>query len=116
MKNTSIKKRIQRHRRVRATISGTKERPRLVVARSNRHISVQVIDDKTHHTLAHAHDMEITAKGKKPIEKAHEVGALVAKKAKEKGIEAVVFDRAGYKYHGRVKAVAEGARGGGLVF
>jgi len=108
-------KRLRRHRRVRGKVFGTKERPRLCVFRSNKHIYCQIIDDEEGKTLVSANDIKITKKMTK-VEKAREVGRLIAKKAKEKGIEKVVFDRGGYKYHGRVKALAEGAREGGLVF
>ena len=105
-----------RHQRVRKHISGTPERPRLVVTRSNRHMVAQVVDDTIGHTLAAASTMELAGQeveGAK-IGAAHQVGLLVAERAKAKGIEQVVFDRGGNKYHGRVAAVAEGAREGGL--
>jgi large subunit ribosomal protein L18 len=115
-------KRERRHRRVRAKIFGTKNRPRLCVFRSNKHIYAQLVDDEAGHVLISASDLEL--KHKKAVKKnmtrkvalAYEVGKLIAKKAKEKGIEKVVFDRGGYKYHGRVKAIAEGAREEGLKF
>jgi len=115
-------KRERRHRRVRAKIKGTKDRPRLCVFRSNKHIYAQLIDDEKGHTLVSVSDMDLPKKIKLPKEMtrkvgiAYEVGKLIAKLAKEKGIEKAVFDRAGYKYHGRVKALAEGAREGGLEF
>ena len=96
-----------RHQRVRKHISGTPERPRLVVTRSNRHMVAQVVDDTIGHTLCAASTLEEAAKG---VE-GHKV---IAERAKALGIEAVVFDRGGNKYHGRVAAVAEGAREGGL--
>jgi len=103
-----------RHRRIRAKISGSSERPRLVVFRSLKHNFAQLVDDATKVTLASASDLKIK-KGTKS-EKAKLVGEELAKKAKEKKIEACVFDRNGYKYHGRVKALADGAREGGLKF
>lgn len=110
--------RARRHFRVRKTLRGTPEAPRLVVHRSSRHMHVQVIDDLAGHTLAAASSMEADVRaleGDKKA-KASKVGALIAARAKEAGIEAVVFDRAGYKYHGRVEALADAAREGGLKF
>jgi len=133
-------KKIRRHKRVRAKISGTAEKPRLCVFRSLKHIYAQIIDDEKGRTLVAASDQElkelklktkkeklkmatknlkdekekIIRKGKKAI--AYEVGKLIAKKALEKKIEKVVFDRGGYKYHGRVKELAEAAREAGLKF
>ncbi len=112
-------KRKRRHKRVRSRVKGTPERPRLCVFRSHKHIYAQIIDDTRAHTLLSASDLELKnskSGGSGKIEKAFEVGKLIAKKAKEKGISKVVFDRAGYKFHGRVKALAEGAREGGLEF
>ena len=105
-----------RHQRVRKHISGTPERPRLVVTRSNRHMVAQVVDDTIGHTLCAAYTLEEAAKGVEghKVGAAHKVGELIAERAKALGIEAVVFDRGGNKYHGRVAAVAEGAREGGL--
>jgi large subunit ribosomal protein L18 len=112
--------RARRHRRVRAQITGTPERPRLNVFRSLAHIYAQVIDDSTGNTLASASTIDAELReqmaGKKKAEQAKLVGQAVAARAKEKGLKAVVFDRGGYRYHGRVKAVAEGAREGGLEF
>lgn len=107
----------RRHLRVRKQVSGTAERPRLVVNRSSRHMFVQVIDDKAGVTLASASTMEaeLRAAESDKSEKAKRVGELVAERAKAAGIEAVVFDRGGNKYHGRVAAVADGAREGGLA-
>ncbi|ALB04466.1 MULTISPECIES: 50S ribosomal protein L18 [Kocuria] len=107
----------RRHLRVRKHVSGTAERPRLVVNRSSRHMFVQVIDDKAGVTLASASTMEaeLRAAESDKSEKAKRVGELVAERAKAAGIEAVVFDRGGNKYHGRVAAVADGAREGGLA-
>lgn len=119
MPKLSTNPRVHRHRRVRSRVSGTARRPRLAVARSLKHISAQLIDDVTGCTLLAASDHELTAatrKGKPPVAVAKLVGELVAKKAKAKGIAAVVFDRGGYAYHGRVSALAEGARAGGLTF
>jgi len=109
--------RARRHRRVRGKLAGTAERPRLVVFRSNRGISAQLVDDLEGRTLAAASWLQLkkSFKGNK-TEQASEVGKLLAANAKKGGIESVVFDRAGYLYHGRVKALAEGAREGGLTF
>lgn len=105
----------RRHQRVRKNVNGTAQRPRMVVTRSNRHMLVQVVNDEIGHTLVSASTMEkgFDGKGTK-VELARRVGELIAERAKEAGITAVVFDRAGNKYHGRVAAVAEGAREGGL--
>jgi large subunit ribosomal protein L18 len=117
MKLIKRERREKRKKRIRAKIFGTKERPRLSVFRSNKHIYCQLIDDEKGHTLTSASDRELKSlKVKNRVEIAFEVGKLIAKKAKKLGIEKVVFDRAGYKYHGRVKALAEGAREGGLKF
>jgi large subunit ribosomal protein L18 len=109
--------RARRHRRVRKRISGTAERPRLVVFRSNRGISAQLVDDDRGHTLASASSIGLpkSFKGTK-TEQASAVGKRLAASAKKAGIERCVFDRAGYLYHGRVKALAEAAREGGLRF
>jgi large subunit ribosomal protein L18 len=107
----------RRHRRVRNKVFGTAERPRLVVSRSNKGIAAQLVDDLDGRTLAAATWIQLkkSFKGKK-TEQAAEVGKLLAANAKKAGIETVVFDRAGYLYHGRVKALADGAREGGLKF
>jgi large subunit ribosomal protein L18 len=112
----------RRHRSLRKRMTGTAERPRLVVYRSARHIYAQIVDDLSNQTLATASDLipkkDVPAdapKGKKR-DRAKQVGALVAKKCLEKGISQVVFDRAGYRYHGRVSSVAAGAREAGLKF
>ena len=107
----------RRHRRVRGKVQGTAERPRLVVSRSNRGIVAQLVDDTAGRTLASATWLQLRGsfKGNK-TEQAAEVGKLLAKNAKAAGIDACVFDRAGYLYHGRVKALADGAREGGLEF
>ena len=110
-------KKYRRHKRIRSRVFGTKERPRLCVFRSNKHIYAQLIDDEKGHTLVSTSDLELkNVKKLKKREKAFEVGKLIAEKAKKKNIKKVVFDRGGYKYHGRVKALAEGAREGGLIF
>ncbi|MEX0683339.1 MAG: 50S ribosomal protein L18 [Dehalococcoidia bacterium] len=111
--------RLRRHARVRERISGTPERPRLDVFRSVNHIYAQIIDDSIGHTLVAASDIEkdLSKNGnKKKTEVATVVGEALAKRAKEKGIKAVIFDRGGFRYHGRVKALAEAARKGGLTF
>ncbi len=105
--------RIRRHARVRATIKGTAERPRLAVFRSNRFVSAQLIDDVAGKTLAASHGREF--KGPQSVQ-AKEVGSAMAKKAKALGIAAAVFDRGGYRYGGQVKALADAAREGGLAF
>lgn len=118
MSNLKLEKRIRRHRRVRGKINGTATRPRLSIFRSNRHIWAQLIDDTAGLTVASASDWELKKKkaaGKRKVG-AESVGELVASRALEKKIDRAVFDRGGYKYHGIVKAVAEGARKGGLHF
>src|SRR6185295_2736200 len=105
-------KREVRHLRVRNKVTGTPERPRLVVFRSLKHIYAQIVDDTQMRTMMTVSDLNIE-KGKK-AERAAEVGKLIAEKAKAAGVTRVVFDRAGYRYHGRIKAVADGARKGGL--
>jgi large subunit ribosomal protein L18 len=109
--------RARRHKRVRRKVFGTAERPRLVVFRSNRGIGAQLVDDEVGRTLASADHLHLkkSFKGTKTAQAA-EVGKLLAASAQKAGIETVVFDRAGYLYHGRVKALAEGAREGGLRF
>lgn len=106
----------RRHRRVRRKISGTAERPRLVVFRSNRGIFAQLVDDEAGRTLAAASWKTIPPVQGTKTEQAREVGRALAAVARERGIERCVFDRGGYLYHGRVKALAEGAREGGLQF
>ena len=110
--------RLRRHRRVRKKVRGTAERPRLAVFRSNKHIVAQVIDDTAGRTLASASTMEAELRGATGDKsaKAKQVGGLVAERAKAVGVEQVVFDRAGNKYHGRIAALADGAREGGLTF
>jgi large subunit ribosomal protein L18 len=107
-------KRVRRHLRVRKAVQGTAARPRLVVFRSLKHITAQLVDDDAARTLATVTSTKV-GEGKKS-EKSLEVGKQIAVVAKEKGITKVVFDRGGYQYHGRVKAVADGARSGGLEF
>ena len=109
--------RIKRHNRVRGKISGTAERPRLCVFRSENHIYAQIIDDVAGNTLVSASTVEKSFEGKgSNIEAAKKIGTTVAERALQKGIEEVVFDRGGYIYHGRVLELAEGAREGGLKF
>jgi large subunit ribosomal protein L18 len=119
-RKTARAARIRRHARVRHDVAGTPERPRLAVYRSLTHIYAQVIDDSAGHTLAAASDLDAEVRksvtGKKKSEVAVLVGEAIAKKAKDKGIQSVVFDRGGFKYHGRVKALADAARKGGLSF
>ncbi|MCL5411983.1 MAG: 50S ribosomal protein L18 [Patescibacteria group bacterium] len=117
----NINDRDKRHLKIRAKISGNQDRPRLYVFRSSAHIYGALVDDLKGHTLVAASDLEIKKGKKKETQKtktelAKEVGLLLAKRANEKKIDTVVFDRAGYLYHGRVKALAEGARTGGLKF
>jgi large subunit ribosomal protein L18 len=112
--NAKLEKRTRRHTKIRSTISGTSEKPRLSVYKSNKHISVQLIDDERAVTIAAAHSREV--KGKTMMEKSALVGASIAEKAKAKKIVNVVFDRGGFIYTGNVKAVADGARKGGLKF
>ncbi len=114
MMNIKEQKRIRRHKRIRAKISGTQERPRLSVFKSNKYIHAQIINDKDAVTLVAISDRNI--KGKTKIEKAKGAGMEIAKMAKLKKIEKVVFDRGGFIFTGRVKAFAEGARKEGLVF
>ena len=107
----------RRHFRVRKRVTGTPARPRLVVTRSSRHITAQVVDDLAGHTLASASTLEVELRsGGDKSERARKVGALVAERAKAKGVEAVVFDRGGNAYHGRIAALADGARESGLTF
>ena len=113
---TSPQRRLKRRRRVRAKVRGTAERPRIAVFRSNRGIFAQLIDDDAGRTLAAVNWTEADLRGLKPMEQATRVGGLLAERAKAAGIETAVFDRGGYRYHGRVQALAEGAREGGLTF
>ncbi len=114
MNSSSLEKLIRRHKRVRAKVRGTQERPRLAVFRSLKHIQVQLIDDASGKTLAVASDLGIK-KGVKQ-KRAFAVGSAIAKQGLALGIKKAVFDRGGYRYHGRVKALAEAARAGGLEF
>jgi large subunit ribosomal protein L18 len=109
-------KRLKRRRRVRAKVHGTAERPRISVFRSNRGIFAQLIDDDAGRTLAAVTWTEPELRSLKRMEQASKAGAVLAERAKAAGVEAAVFDRGGYQYHGRVKALAEGAREGGLNF
>ena len=113
---TKGQSRMRRRRRVRAKVRGTAERPRLSVFRSNRGIQAQVIDDVAGHTLAAVNWTEGNLKSLKSMDQAKRAGELLAERAKAAGVEAVVFDRGGYRYHGRVKALADGAREAGLRF
>jgi large subunit ribosomal protein L18 len=119
-KMSSREARERRHRRVRAKLSGTAERPRLAVFRSLEHVYAQIIDDIAGNTLVAASTLDAEVKdkigGKTKSEEATIVGQVVAERAKAKGIGAVIFDRGGFQYHGRVKALADGARAGGLQF
>jgi large subunit ribosomal protein L18 len=112
---TKIERRIKIKYRVRNKLSGTSERPRMTVFRSNKQIYVQIVDDSIGKTLVAASSLGLTEKIAKK-EQASKVGEIIAKKAQEKGIASVVFDRNGYLYHGRIKEVADAARNGGLKF
>ena len=116
MKITTEQKRKRRHRRVRGKVHGSAARPRLCVFRSSKGIYAQVIDDDRGVTLASASTLHLGGDAGTKSERAAEVGKLVAQRAREAGIAAVIFDRGGYLYHGRVKALADGAREGGLEF
>ena len=115
---TAADNRYRRHLRVRKKVEGTALRPRLVVFRSSKHIYAQLVDDQRNVTIAGAADTSegVQVEGKGKVARSFALGRLIAAKAKEKGIAKVVFDRGGYQYHGRVKAVADGARKGGLEF
>ena len=108
--------RLRVHKRIRSRVSGTADRPRLAVFRSVKHIYAQVIDDTKGHTVVAAGSTEKDSKNGGNVAGAKEIGKLIAERAKDKGIKAVVFDRGGYQYHGRVKALAEAAREAGLEF
>lgn len=119
MKSSILEKRknlARRAHRTRVRVRGTSARPRLCVFRSLRHISAQIINDEIGRTLCASSDLKVEAKGLKPVAIASAVGRDLADKAKAAGISTVVFDRGGYRYHGRVKAVADAAREGGLEF
>jgi len=113
---TKRERRLRRRRRVRARVSGTAARPRLSVYRSNRGVFAQLIDDGKGHTVAAVNWTEPELRKLSAAEQAKRAGELLAERAKAAGVETCVFDRGGYQYHGRVKALAEGAREGGLVF
>jgi large subunit ribosomal protein L18 len=113
---TKPAKRLKRRRRVRAKVRGTAQRPRMSIFRSNRGMFVQLVDDTTGRTLVAVSWTEPDFRSLGSMEQAKALGEAVAKRAKEAGIESAVFDRGGYQYHGRVAALAEGAREGGLVF
>lgn len=115
MKIINLKNRIQRHKRIRAKIKGTADVPRIYVYRSGKHIYLKVVNDEAGKTILSASDIKL--KGKKTkSEKAEIIGKELGEKLKEKKIKKIVFDRGGYKYHGRVKSAAEGMRGAGLKF
>jgi large subunit ribosomal protein L18 len=113
---TAPARRLKRRRRVRSKVRGSAERPRISVFRSNRGISAQLIDDDSGATIAAVNWTEEALRSLGPMEQSKRIGAELARRAKAAGIERVVFDRGGYQYHGRVKALAEGAREGGLQF
>jgi large subunit ribosomal protein L18 len=113
---TKRQARLRRRRRVRARITGTAERPRLSVYRSNRGVFAQLIDDRKGHTLAAVNWIEPELRKLTASDQAKKAGELLAERAKAAGVETCVFDRGGYQYHGRVKALADGAREGGLAF
>ncbi|MBI4037535.1 50S ribosomal protein L18 [Candidatus Curtissbacteria bacterium] len=115
MKNVRLQRKT-RHQRIRNKVIGTEKRPRLSVHKSNKFIYAQIISDIESKTLTSASDHQIKGQGKSKVERAFEVGKLIAKNAMTKKISSVVFDRGGNKFHGRIKALAEGAREGGLVF
>jgi large subunit ribosomal protein L18 len=112
---TKNQARLKRRRRVRAKVVGTAERPRISVFRSNRGIQAQLVDDLAGHTLAAVSWTESDLRDLKPMEQAEQAGKALAERAKAAGVETAVFDRGGYRYHGRVKAFAEGVREGGLT-
>jgi len=109
-------KRYKRHRRVRAKVAGTKDCPRLSVFRSNQHTYIQIIDDAVGKILVSASDVKVKKAKLSKLETAKKIGKEIAKNCLKQNIKKVIFDRGGYKYHGRIKAVAEGAREGGLKF
>jgi large subunit ribosomal protein L18 len=113
---TKRQRRLRRRRRVRARVTGTTQRPRLSVYRSNRGVFAQLIDDSKSHTVAAVNWIEPELRKLTASEQAKRAGELLAERAKAAGVDTCVFDRGGYQYHGRVKALAEGAREGGLVF
>jgi len=113
---TKPQRRLKRRRRVRAKVRGSAQRPRISVFRSNRGISAQLVDDDAGRTIAAVNWTEPELRELRPAEQARRVGVLLAQRAKSAGVEDAVFDRGGYQYHGRVQALAEGAREGGLAF
>jgi large subunit ribosomal protein L18 len=113
---TKPQQRLRRRRRIRHKVRGSAERPRLSVFRSNRGIFAQLVDDDSGRTIAAVNWTEKDLRGQKPMEQASKAGEMLAKRAGDSGVSACVFDRSGYRYHGRVKALAEGAREGGLAF
>jgi large subunit ribosomal protein L18 len=113
---TKPQRRLKRRRRVRAKVRGTAARPRVSVFRSNRGIFVQLIDDDAGRTLVAVNWTEPDLRGLGPMDQARRAGSLLAERAKSAGVSTAIFDRGGYRYHGRVKALAEGAREGGLEF
>jgi large subunit ribosomal protein L18 len=115
-RQTKYQSRLRRRRRVRAKVAGTGERPRLAVFRSNRGVQAQIIDDVSGHTLAAVNWTEKELKDLPRMDQAKRAGELIAQRAKDAGAETVIFDRGGYRYHGRVRALAEGAREAGLRF
>jgi large subunit ribosomal protein L18 len=115
-KTSTLEARRRRHRRIRGKLEGTAERPRLVVFRSNRGISAQLVDDERGRTLAQAGWLQLGSTSGTKTDQAADVGRRLAAEARKAGITTCVFDRGGYLYHGRVKALAEGAREGGLIF
>ena len=115
-RSTKHESRLRRRRRVRAKVNGTAERPRLAVFRSNRGVQAQVIDDVRGHTLAAVNWTEKELRDLPRMDQAKRAGELLAQRAKDAGAETVIFDRGGYRYHGRVRALAEGAREAGLRF
>jgi large subunit ribosomal protein L18 len=116
MKQTKEQSRLKRRKRIRGKVSGTAERPRLAVFRSNKGIYAQLIDDASATTIVAASSQQLGEAAGSKKDRAAEVGKLIAERAKDKGIDRVVFDRGGYLYHGRVAALADGAREGGLTF
>ena len=113
---TAPARRLKRRRRVRAKVRGSADRPRLAVFRSNRGVAAQLVDDDRGHTLAAVVWTEDELRKLPRMDQARKAGELLAQRAKDAGVETVVFDRGGYRYHGRVRALAEGAREGGLIF
>ena len=120
LKRSPLELRIRRHKRIRKKVAGTAERPRLAVFRSCEHIYAQIIDDTAGHTIAAASTLEPAIRpelsGKNKTARASVIGEVVTKRALERGVQKVVFDRGGFDYHGRVKALADAARAGGLSF